>query len=470
MSKTQCKVTREAAEFIINLTYDDIPTEAVEIAKRCIIDGLGVIFSGSSESTALTAGKYARLVGGVGESSVLGKNGFKAPAHLAAFVNGMAGHALDWDDTALSREADRSVLIHPTMPPLCACLAMGEVLGSSGKAFITAFVAGVELECKLAESIHPDHFTGVRGFHTSGTMGTFGAAAAAVKLMGLSLDQVLCALGVAAGITAGIGVNHGTMGKPLTMGRAAENGVAAARMASVGMTARDYAFEGPRGFFQAFGGGWLPERICGKWGNPYSILDPGISIKPYPSGVVGHPGMDAMRALVVEHDIHPEQVESITVATGPSVIPPKGPLRFSKAQTALEGKFCLQFQVAAMVINRRAGLLEFSDAFVQRPDVQDMMDRVTTLVDPEIAVLGHDKLIFKTTVVTKDGKAFDNYWDAPYRGGPLNPLTTEDLVDKFKDASQMALGESVQDEIINTVSTLENLTDVTDLVAMSRQE
>jgi 2-methylcitrate dehydratase PrpD len=179
--------------------------------------------------------------------------------------------------------------------------------------------------------------------------------------------------------------------------------------------------------------------------------------------------MDAIRALVIEHDIEPEQVASIRVATGSGVIPPRGPLRYAKAQTALEGKFCLPFQVAAMVVHRKAGLMEFSDAFVQRPDVQDMMNRVTTLVDPEIAALGHDKLIFRNKVVTKDGRTFENYWDAPYRGGPLNPLSAEDLGDKFRDASQSVLGEPEQRAIIDAFSALEDLADVAGLVATAGQ-
>ena len=155
------------------------------------------------------------------------------PAHLAALVNGTAGHAMDWDDTALSTSPDRAVLLHPTLQPLAAGLAIGEKLGVSGRDFLTAFLAGFEVECKIAESIHPDHW--LRGFHTSNTCGIFGATAAACKLMGLTAGQIRSAFGIAASMAAGLTVNLGTMVKPLHMGRAAENGIVSAQLAAVGI-------------------------------------------------------------------------------------------------------------------------------------------------------------------------------------------------------------------------------------------
>jgi 2-methylcitrate dehydratase PrpD len=321
--------------------------------------------------------------------------------------------------------------------------------------------------CKIAESIHADHFTGGRGFHTSGTIGIFGAAAAAAKLLRLSADRTNSALGIAASMSSGIGANHGTMVKPLQMGRAAENGVTAARLASFGMQANPVALEGPRGFFHCFGGGFHPDRISGKLGAPYSMLEPGVSIKPYPCGVVGHPGMDAMGALVRRHNISPQDVAHVVVATGSSVIPPKGPLRYLKAATALEGKFCLPFQIAAMLLRQKAGLMEFTDDFVQQPDTQEMMDRIETVADPEIAALGHDKLIFDVTVTLKNGKTFKLFWDKPYRGGPLNPLTDDELAAKFVDASQHVIGSTTQKELLDLLNSLEQLDSLSPLLALA---
>ncbi|MEM6848145.1 MAG: MmgE/PrpD family protein [Pseudomonadota bacterium] len=296
-------VTHELVKFVVETRYSDLPAETIEIAKRCVVDGTAVMMAGSTEPAAAILRKLAREFGGAQEARTLGADSIRVPAHLAAQINGMSGHALDWDDTALSEEKDRSVLIHPTMQPLCACYALGETLGVSAQAFLTAFIIGFEVQVKIAEAINAEHFTGGRGFHTSGTIGIFGATIASCKLLGLNYEQTAHAVAIAATMSAGVGANHGTMSKPLNMSRAAENGVTAAKFASLGMTGPANALEAGRGFFEAFGGGYDPNKIIGRLGNPFAIVYPGTSIKPYPSGVVGHPGMDTMLKLVKKHDI-----------------------------------------------------------------------------------------------------------------------------------------------------------------------
>ncbi len=173
----------------------------------------------------------------------------------------------------------------------------------SGARFLEAFLTGFEVECKIAEAIHPDHYK--KGFHTSGTVGTFGAAVAAAKLLELNAEQIAHALAIAASSAAGIRVSFGSMTKPLHVGRAAQNGVVAAELAARGFTGGKDALDPPWGFFQTFshGGGYDRARIVGVLGNPHTIVWPGVSIKPYPCGVLGHPTMDAMRRLVLEHDV-----------------------------------------------------------------------------------------------------------------------------------------------------------------------
>ncbi len=151
----------------------------------------------------------------------------------------------------------------------------------------------------------------------------------------------------------------------------------------------------------AFGGGFDPEKISGKLGRPFSIADPGVSIKPYPCGVVGHPAMDSMRKLVIDHNLQPDQVDRVRVAAGSNIL---RTLRYTKAQTALQGRFSVPFQMAAMVIRRKAGIMEFTDEFVQSSAVQDMMDRVETVIDPEIDALGKDKLASVIEIRLKDGR------------------------------------------------------------------
>lgn len=462
-------VTHELVKFVVDTSYADLPAETIEIAKRCIVDGTACMMAGSAEPAPTILRKLALETGGAQHARTLGKDSMKVPVHLAAQINGMSGHALDYDDTALSEEKDRSVLIHPTMQPLCACYALGEQLGVSAEEFLTAFILGFEVEVKIAEAINADHFTGGRGFHTSGTIGIFGATVAACKLLGLTYEQISNAMGIASTMSAGVGANHGTMSKPLNMSRAAENGVTAAKFAALGMTGPNNALEAGRGFFEAFGGGYDPAKIIGRMGNPWAIVYPGTSIKPYPSGVVGHPGMDTMKKLVEKHDIKPEDVESIQVRTGANVINP-GPLRILHANTELEAKFCVAFQMAAIVLGRKAGLSEFSDDFVQSPECQEMQKRVTAELDPEIVEMGKGVIVARITLTTKDGQTFFEESDRFYRGGPKNPLSWEEVSEKFRDASQSVLsvlsGESM-DAFLNLAKgfeTLPNLNEFMDTV------
>ena len=460
MGVGQIGVTEEVADFVAGIRYDDVSPEIWNIAKRCMIDGLGVLLAGSTEPCARVVRSYVLQVEGRQESTLLGKGRTKAPAHLAALVNGTAGHAMDWDDTALSNTPDRTTLLHPTLPPLVTGLAIGEKLRISGRDLLTAFVAGFEVECKIAASIHPDHK--VRGFQASNTCGIFGATAAASKLMGLSANQVRNALGVTASMASGVRVNMGTMGKPLHVGRASENGIVSAQLASLGFEADPNGLQGRNGFFQAFGGGFDPEKISGKLGRPFSIVDPGVSVKPYPCGVVGHPAMDSMRKLAIDQNVQPDQVDRIRVSAGSNIL---RTLRYAKAQTALQGKFCVPFQMAAMIIRRKAGIMEFTDEFVQSPAVQDMMDRVETVIDPEIEALGKDKLVSVIEVRLKDGRVLEEKFSGHYRGGPQNPLSRDELVGKFNDCVQRILNPDEAAKLLNTIDSLESLKDIGTLIA-----
>lgn len=184
--------------------------------------------AGSVEPASTILRELAAEVGGAKQARTLGKDSMTVPVQSAAQIDGMSGHALDYDDTALSVEQDRSVPIHPTVQPLSACYALGERFGVSAEEFPTAFILGFELQVKIAEAINAAHFTGGRGFHTSGTIGIFGATIAACKLLSLDYKKIANAMGIASIMSAGVGANHGTMSKPPNMSRAAENGATAA--------------------------------------------------------------------------------------------------------------------------------------------------------------------------------------------------------------------------------------------------
>ena len=461
-------ITAAVVAFIEQSSFAAVPEKAIVEAKRCLIDALGVVLAGSTVRGSAIVREYVRSLGeqapsggsGAG-ASIFGPERLRAPAARAALANGASGHAMDYDDTQLSSSPDRvfGLLTHPTVPVLAASLALGERLNVPGGAFLEAFLTGFEVECKMAEAINPDHYQ--RGFHSTGTLGTFGAAASAAKLLKLTSGQIAHALGIAASASSGVRVNFGSMTKPLHAGRAAENGIVAAELAARGFTAGDDPLDGEWGYFQVLGGGVDAARIVPALGRPFSIVDPGVSFKPYPCGSLGHPTMDAMLKVVSDHDVKPDQIAHVRVRAGSNIL---SPLRYRTAKTELEAKFCLPFMMASIALRRRAGIREFTDEFVSSAPVQAMMARVETKFDPEIEARGFDKMRSVVDVELTDGRTLTQAADERYRGGPEKPFTRADLHEKFADCASLVLSADRVRRALELIESIEQLKSVRELV------
>jgi 2-methylcitrate dehydratase PrpD len=462
MSNTET-ATEAVVAFIGRTTFADLPSEAIEIGKRCIIDGLGVLLAGSTQEAGRILHEHVKGTDTRTDATVFGTNPYRTGAAAAALVNGTSGHALDWDDTQLATSADRifGLLTHPTMPPLVAAMAVGEPRRISGQRMLEAFLTGFEVECKISEAIHPDHYK--KGFHSSGTVGTFGAAVAAAKLLGLDAAKMAHMLAITASSASGIRVSFGSMTKPLHVGRAAQNGITAAELAARGFTGGKEALDPPWGFFQTFshGNGYDADRIIGVLGNPHTIVSPGVSIKPYPCGVLGHPTMDAMRRLVLAHDVRPEQIAAIRVRAGSNIL---NPLRYPIAHNELEAKFCPAFMVSAIALRRKAGIHEFNDEFVRSAPVQALMRKVERVLDADIEAKGWEKIRSTVEVDLVDGTKLVEHADERYRGGPDLPFTRDELYEKWSDCASLVLTPAAVDEVFELVEHLERLPDITTLV------
>ncbi|MGH7816294.1 MAG: MmgE/PrpD family protein, partial [Candidatus Binatia bacterium] len=274
-------LTQEVASFVAKTRYRDLPREVVQLARGFILDGFGVALAGSTDECSRIVQGQIRQMRAKGESAILGTVLF-APAAKAALANGVAGHAMDYDDTQLStsKEAVYGLLTHPTTPVLAAALAIGEKEKISGEEFVLSYILGVEVECRIADAIAPRHYQD--GFHSTATMGGLGAAMAVGKILRFNEEKLIRTLGIAASMASGLRENFGTMTKPLHAGRAAENGVTAALLAEAGFTSATNILEARRGFFNAMAGGYDENKIAGRLGRPYFMKEPGISIKPYP--------------------------------------------------------------------------------------------------------------------------------------------------------------------------------------------
>lgn len=449
-------VTEDAAQFIESVTFDDIPEDALYIGKRCIIDGLGLYVAGSEEHSLEILIAEAEAMGGREDANLLGTDK-KVPAPMAARVLATAGHAHDWDDSQVSIDPAHiyGLLTHPTIPPLTASIIMAQAKGPvSGKDFMLAFQTGFEVECKVSEWMLPQHY--MSGMHSSGTVGTLGAFASAAKIMGLSGDKLRSGFGIAASLAAGIRCNFGTMTKPLHVGRAAENGITAALLAERGFTADPQALDGPWGFMAVQGGGCSPEKLSQGFGKTWTITEPGVSIKPYPCGVLTHPTIDLMLRLVCEADVKPEDIETVTVHAGTNILKP---IRYPIAANHLQAKFSLPAALSMIALARQAGKVEFSDAYVGSEPMQAMQRRMRTELDPEIEAQGFDKMRSRITITLKDGREVAGWADERYRGGPENPLSDGEVEAKARSCCAGVLDDAEQDTLIKTAWNVLDLED-----------
>jgi 2-methylcitrate dehydratase PrpD len=311
----------------------------------------------------------------------------------------------------------------------------------------------------VSEAIAPRHYH--TGFHSTGTVGAIGAGAGAARLLGLGPDVTATTLGIAASQAAGLRESFGTMTKPFHAGRAAEAGVLAAELAAAGQTAATRILEARRGFFEAAGGGWDPAAISGRLAAPWTFASPGISIKPYPSGSLTHPAMTAMVALIEEHDIKAGDVEQVTVGTNKNM---PNALIYPKPTTDLEAKFSMQFCMAILLLERRAGLAEFTDAVVHRPDVQALVDRVRLEVDPEAEAAGYDLMTSIVRVRLKDGSTLESRCSFS-RGQPNNPMTEDELGAKFAECLGAAgIPDSSAREAMDRILALEEQPSLTPIL------
>jgi 2-methylcitrate dehydratase PrpD len=462
-------LTRSVARFVAALRFEDLGHEVVRISRRCILDGLAVMLAGSGQPGMEPLARHIQRIGGAPDARRVGDARTRLPAPLAALWNGTAGHAMDWDDTQLAEGAGRpyGLLMHPTVPPLAALLALSDLVARErgrpvdGREFLVAFNAGFEVACKIAEAINPDHY--MRGFHTSGTIGTFGGAAAAAKVLDLDEAATLQAIGIAASMAAGIRANFGSMTKPLHVGRAAESGVTAALLAREGLSANTEALDGKWGYFSVAGPGGEPSPIRDRLGRPFTMEHPGVSIKPYPSGVLTHPSMDAMRLVMKENGLAPGDIESVALRAGRNVL---GPIRFQIACTELEGKFSFAFLLSAIILRGRAGKEEFTDGFVSSPECQAMQRRVATKFDQAIEDMGWDRIRSRIDVHTRDGRDITRWADENYRGGPHNPMPDAEIEAKFRNCATGLLEEASIVRLFDAVWAIEDLDDVGELLSL----
>jgi len=406
------------------IRFEDLPEEAVATARQAILDTIGVSLAGSREDCVRIL-RTAVAPQMQGPSSLLGHNASTSPLD-AALINGTAAHALDFDDCSNTMGG------HPSAPVVPALWALAEREDASGRAFLAAYAAGVEVETKLGRTLNFHHYE--KGWHPTSTLGTFGAAAACAHLLDLPTDRFANALALAASMASGIKANFGTMTKPFHVGHSARNGLLAALLAADGMTANPEALESAQGFFNVYNGEgtFAPDRLLEAFAAPFDLIDPGIAFKRHPCCASTHPAADALLRIMTEHGLSADRIASIRSWTHPRR------LRHTNRpdpKSGLDAKFSVQYVLARAALEGVVRLDHFSDAAVREPAVRSFMTRIQAAPHPEAVMETTEHFFADVQVVTTDGQTFSAYVDRPLGRDRDHPLPAGALEAKFRDCA-----------------------------------
>lgn len=440
------QLTQELGAYVAQLGFEQIPADAHAVIDTGFTDCVGVLLAGRNEPAPRMLQQMLEPHGG---PATLLFGTAKASAAEAAWINGVAAHALDFDDVALRG--------HPSTVLVPAILAEGEAVGASGREMMVAYAAGYEVWAELARRDPDQHHN--KGWHPTGIFGAIGAAAACASLHKLDAEKSAVAISLGASQSAGVMANFGTMAKPFHAGRSAHSGVVAARLARIGFTAALDALEHPQGFLAAVSpAGRVDLAGPAQVGKDWKLTSAKLSVKKYPLCFCTHRALDGMLDLLLEQSLEPDRIERITVSTSPRNA---GMLRNHQPQTGLEAKFSMEFAVASAIIARRAGLGELTDGFVQRQDVQSLMKKVTVTPDPrEVPTNPGYAPYDQVTVVLKDGSTIESRQVVAVRGGPDQPLSREDLWTKFEDCARIGRLEVPARALFDALMGLADITHV----------
>ena len=449
-------LARQLAERIHAIGFKDIPQAALDWTASAFVDTVGVTLAGIREAGPQTLLRVPGIAAAPGPALIHGTDR-RTSVLDAALVNGTAAHALDYDDVAGSMGGHPSAMLVPALIPLA------EMAGGSGRDLVLAYVVGFETECRIARGVHFHHYD--KGWHPTATLGIFGTAAAAARLLRLTVDQTATAFGIAASFAAGLKANFGTMTKPLHVGHAIRDGLFAALLAQQDFTANPAALEHKQGFLDVFNGPGTYDtaRMLDAWYHPFECAgaaDPGL--KPYPCCGSTHPSIGRMIDLARRHDLHPERVARITVMPHPRRLPHTDN---PAPRTPLAARFSIQYCVARALIDRSVKLAHFEADAPFDPTVRRLMQRLDARPHPEMSHDWGTEVIVETTDGDRFASRLDHY---PSRGPAGDPMTQAELFSKFADCAERSLPRAGLPALFDRLMGIATLPDVHDLTALLR--
>lgn len=445
---------RRLADHLATLTPDLISDRARALGVMAMVDTIGVTLVGAGEESGRIVRGVLDTASSPGPALVLGTS-LRTRVIDAAYINGTAAHAIDYDDMA------RNMGGHPSVPVLPAVLALGEANGLTARAAVEAFIVGYEAECRIGRVVHLHHYQG--GWHPTSTLGVFGAAAAAARVLRLTPEVTATALSIAASSASGVKANFGSMVKPLHVGQAARDGLTAALLAARGFDAGPRAFEHKEGFFQAYDGleNVNPGRLLDQAGEILEIEQPQTGLKQFPCCGSTHPAILAMLDLVSSDDITPEEVASIAIRTHRMRLPHTDNPR---PQTPLAAKFSIQYATVRALLDRNVRMSDFEgDAFAQ-PAVATLLGRVTTSAFAAGEEEGRE-MDAEVSVVLTDGRRLTGSVKGALGRGPANPMSDAEMWRKFSDCAAVVMDAPQARRAYDTLQRLDESVSLAEILA-----
>jgi 2-methylcitrate dehydratase PrpD len=428
--------TQTLAAYLVNGSIKDVPADVRHEAKRAILNYVGCAIGGSHEPAVDNAIHAFAPYSGNPTASILGRSERMDPLH-ASLVNGISSHVHDYDDTTPKN------YIHPSSPVASALFAYASVHPVRGVDFLNAFVLGFEAESRIGNAVYPAHYDA--GWHITGTAGVFGAAAAIGKLLDLSEQQMIWALGLAATQAAGLREMFGSMAKSLHPGKAAQNGYASALLAQAGFTAGQHALEGPRGFAAVIAAAYDLSKITAGLGTDFDLR--ANTYKPFPCGIVIHPTIDGCIQIREEHRLDPEAVTSVRLKVAPLVLDLCNKRDIS---VGLEGKFSVYHGAAVGLVRGKAGLREFTDEAVNEPSIKRVRDLTTASADVEIT---EDQAHIEVELANRQKMS---QFVEKSLGNIHRPMTDGQLEDKFRDQALAIISPEEIESLIDSCWQIED--------------
>lgn len=433
--------TSKLASFVAASTFDDIPEDSVRRTKQAIRDYLGVALFGSHHEVGEKIHTYTKTSQSGDAATVIGHG--TASSTGAALDNGTFGHAVDYDDTF------ESIVIHPTSPVCGASMSAAEIANASGQTFLTGYAVGVETAYRVGHSTYPGHYK--NGWHSTGTIGSIGAATASASILDLDKDEIQHALGIVSSSSSSLKKNFGTMTKPLHAGHAAEMGLRAALLAQEGFTADSNVLEGELGYGNVMTpiGEYTPDDIVDELGEVWNITD--IGFKPYPSGVITHGAMEAMRTIVQNNMLTSDDVYQVRVSLDEAA---SEMLIHADPDDALQAKFSIEFCLAAVLREGDAGIHQFTDEYVQQEETKAVSELVEREFEPNLFDGDYAGYGARVIVETVNGDEYQE--EVKYApGSPSNPISDERLEEKFFECAETVLSHEDATTIIDTIETID---------------